>query len=552
MRVLRLKIVCVMTALALLAPLALAQQAPDALATALDLRPAQAPPQAATGPADPGASMPAPVLADDAAAGAAGVMIGAVSVAGGDRLDARELSAAYEPYIGQEASSDSLRSLARSVADLARRQGYLFASAQVPAQAVRLGVVRVDLDLGAVDEVRIVGSENPRLRQILQGVVGPAPRREAVERRLLLAGDLPGVKIRNTRYERSSGRGVLIVETELRPISWEVSADSYGPETLGPWRAGAMVEADGLQRGAGALSLQALNSVDQPRELTWIGGRYVRTSADGATQSGVAISSGRARPGGALRRYDLESENLYAAVFASHALQRTRASSVWLNGEVAHVQAEQTVARAPLLEDAVTTATIGLSGSRALGAARLDGGLSVTRGLALSGDTRRGDPRASRSDGGGVFTRANAWTSFWTPVGQQYSLKLAALAQIASRALLASQEITLGGPMFGRAYDYAERFGDDGAMASIELRRHFGKLAGLLRDAHVYGYADAGRVTNQSGGFGGGSLSSAGVGLRGQVGHAQVSAELAAPLGADRFASGDRSPRLNVGLRLKF
>ena len=58
------------------------------------------------------------------------------------------------------------------------------------------------------------------------------------------------------------------------------------------------------------------------------------------------------------------------------------------------------------------------------------------------------------------FVAAN-YTLDWTrSLGKPFSLVLASAGQVASRPLLATMEFGLGGPMFGRGYDYAERTGE--------------------------------------------------------------------------------------------
>ncbi|WP_374575195.1 hypothetical protein [Phenylobacterium sp.] len=120
-----------------------------------------------------------------------------------------------------------------------------------------------------------------------------------------------------------------------------------------------------------------------------------------------------------------------------------------------------------------------------------------------------------------------------------------------SGSLLASQEIGLGGPAFGRAFDFSGRWGDQGLMGSVELRRDL-KDRGALKNVQVYAFADGGRVSNIDDGPSGGSLYSAGAGVRGKAGHAEFGLEAAAPLNADRQASHDRTPRLVAFLRWLF
>jgi hemolysin activation/secretion protein len=138
-------------------------------------------------------------------------------------------------------------------------------------------------------------------------------------------------------------------------------------------------------------------------------------------------------------------------------------------------------------------------------------------------------------------------------VAGPFSVALASAGQVASRPLLAVAEIGLGGPAFGRAYDYAERTGDYGIMGSVELRADAGRVVpGIVDRLQVYGFGDAGTVGNRRDGPGGGSLGSAGAGLRGGAGRVDAMVEVAFPIGQDRFDTGNRDPRISVRLARSF
>ena len=62
----------------------------------------------------------------------------------------------------------------------------------------------------------------------------------------------------------------------------------------------------------------------------------------------------------------------------------------------------------------------------------------------------------------------------------------------------------------------------------------------------------AGYVSNIGTGYGDGSLASAGGGVRAQIGKFDLGVEAAAPVSDDRFESGDRSPKMNVQVGLRF
>jgi len=184
---------------------------------------------------------------------------------------------------------------------------------------------------------------------------------------------------------------------------------------------------------------------------------------------------------------------------------------------------------------------------------RLWAGAGVVQGLGLAGTIVAGDPLASRFDGSARFTKAFCWANCTGGLGGGVSLRLASNGQLASRPLLSAQEIGLGGAYFGRGYDFNERFGDNGIVGLAELRRRFDEPVKGVSWLQLYGFIDGGYVADLGGSFGEGALGSAGAGLRAMIGQTEIGIETAFPLGAVRYESGDRSPRINlfVGPNLK-
>jgi hemolysin activation/secretion protein len=90
-------------------------------------------------------------------------------------------------------------------------------------------------------------------------------------------------------------------------------------------------------------------------------------------------------------------------------------------------------------------------------------------------------------------------------------------------------------------------------MGSAELRYDVRRPFGIADRAQLYAFGDGGVVSNLSNGFGGGSLASAGGGVR--VDFSRVvgaTAEVAVPLTGPRYDTGNRQPRFNFGLSTSF
>ena len=480
------------------------------------------------------------------------ITIGAVSVNSGSQIAGDMLASSYEKFIGQTASQDMLRDLASAVSEAARNRGYIFASAQVPPQSVKIGVVEVLLDPGAIDEVRITGSNNRRLRKILDQLECKAALSHEVERQLLLAGDLPGIRVLISKYQREDGKGVLIVKVREDKAKGHLRVDNHGPETLGPIRARLNLDVSGLLTDSDVLTTNVISTALQPKELTYINARYAMTLGDGGTVIGFSGAAGRTRSGGNLSSFNYTGRNRYASVFSSHALKRSNDFNLWLNAELAYLDVKQSRDGLLFQDEQIATASLNFSGNYNVGIGRIYGGVGVTRGLGILGANRSGDPLNSRNDGSGEFTTANFWINSILNMGDGFGMRLAGNAQIASRPLLSPNEISIGGPYFGKGYDFSERFGDEGALGLAEVRKEFNDITGWLDWFQLYAFVDGGYVSNIGSGFGGGSLASAGGGLRSQIGKIDLGVEAAAPVNTDRFESGDRSPKINVQVGLQF
>ncbi len=482
----------------------------------------------------------APVVAD--AATASGLFVGAVNIEGGREIPRDVFAAAIERFIGQAADAAKLQTMARAVADAARGQGYLFASAMVPEQVVDSGTVTVRLDAGAVDRVRVIGSDNKRLRRTLERIVGKAVRKEVLERHLLLAGDIPGIRVESTRYVREGDGATLIVDVAEDRVSGSAGLDNHGSHDIGPARLRLRLDLTGLLDDGDQLTTQLVVTPLQPKELAYGSVRYT-IGISSATQLGVAAAVGQTKPGGALFAGRLEGKSLYGAIFVNHALIRSNKTNLWVNAELAWLRVDQNFDSIAAQRDEIVTLTLSTTASTKLGGGRLWGGLGVVQGL---GVTKAGDPMSSRGDASGVFTKAVAWANWTTSLTKQVSVRFAANGQLSNRPLLSAQEIGVGGPGFGRAYDFSERFGDNGVLGLIELREQFDRIMPGVDWVQLYQFIDGGYVENLRGGFGDGERWSAGAGFRAAMGKTSISVELAFPLNAPRFDTGSHAPRVNL------
>lgn len=478
------------------------------------------------------------------------VMVGAVQIEGLEILSPTQFSSVVDNFIGRELDTTGLERLARAIADRARDEGLVFASAMVPPQSIRMGVVRVQLDEGRVDEVRIEGTSHARLARLLQSLAGRAVRRQELERVLLTAADLPGISVGQTRFAREGKRGILYVEVSRKTWRGKVEADNSGSTGIGRVRARLSMELSDLLGEGDNLTVNTVSTPINPKELTFVSVQYDRRIGDSGLSASISAAKGRIRPDPDLSTIDTKAKSSYLAGQISYPVVRSMKANVSVSAELAYLSVAQDLISIATTRDDIVTLTVSAWGNMRLTSGQLAAGGSVTQGLDLFGATKPGDFLTSRFDASGKFTKFSGWAFWRTNLDRQTTLKLSVVSQLSSAPLLAAQEIGIGGTAFGRAYDFSQRFGDQGVLGSIELRRRYDDLIPGLDWVQAYGFADGGYVTNKAGGFGSGSLYSVGSGLRFGKGKAELGIEAAYPLNADPTHGETKDPRINLSVSL--
>ncbi len=494
----------------------------------------------------------APPTAPGAASRGSEVLVGAVHVRGATSVPSAAFAPAIEPFLGRPLGQDELVQLATAIANVARRSGYGLATAWVPPQDVEGGVLTVQVDEGRIDAVRVTGPGARFVEPRLSPVVGSGPvRTDRLERQLMLAGDAAGLWVGDARLIREGERNVLVVATRYQRIEGRATIDNWGSDTVGPIRAWAEVDVNGVITPGDGLTLGLATTPLEPQTFHLLEAHYRLPFGGRGTTVGIGGYYGRTDVEPSIATAGFQGDSWEVDLDASHPLARSRATSLWLAGRFELRDSRLSRGATPIREDRVATGTVTLHGFTRFAGGRLRMRASLVQGLDLFGATRSGDPLASRSDAGGVFTKFEGWAEYRRSFGR-FSAEIALRSQISDGPLLSSEEMGLGGPQFLRAFDYRERSGDDGVAGSLELQFDLGKFVQGIQRVQLYGYADAGRVANHGLNGSGGSLASAGGGVRVWLNkHLQAGFELGVPL-TDGATDRDPNPRFSFSVRSKF
>ena len=481
-----------------------------------------------------------------------GLFVGAVQVEGADIIPVPPLMNAVQKFVGRRLSQDELKKLLSAVANVARQRGYIFARSSIPDQSMVAGVLHVRLDLGHIDEVKVVGLESREIEAILRPLLGHAPKINELDRQLALIADLPGMSVGQPAYALKGDRGVLSVPVKRTAIEGEAFIDNRGLKQLGPVRAGVAAQWNGVFSQRDSLRLQSITTPLDPKELTAVAARYaVQINSSGTEVSGsVAHTISHPRAAGTA---GLSTENITTAVDVAitQPVIRTREVSLWLSADYGYTLVRDRLADGSTSRDEIHAAALTVRGYMPLLGGVLSGGGSLTRELDTQGsETALGGAPSGVYVGRG-FNLYNGWINWRGDLIGPFHGKLALMGQSTSRHLATIEQISLGGGDYGRAYDPGQRLGDKGRMGSVEIGATLlDRPDGLIRFGETYIFIDGGKVTSVDTAYLPGSLWSGGFGARvNLLDSLRANLEVAYPLWAPDTI---KSPRVTASLTSSF
>lgn len=472
-----------------------------------------------------------------------------VSIGGATAIASQDLATAYGPYLGRTVSKADLAEITARITALYREAGYALSRALIPPQDIKGGRLRIKVVEGAIFEVVLSGdgAEHFGIRTLLDPLTQERPARLAtLERQLLLASDIPGIRIADTALEElgtASGKFRLIVFVEAWRIYTTLGLDNRGTPAVGPLQGYFASAANSLFQKSDTLAVNLSTIPDATRESGYSRVLYDMPLGWSGARLSASVSYGEVWPNDETRQTNTNTATTTAALKATFVAWRSRDSSLWLSAGAAYSDVVQQNDLGKRYHDHIRA--VSLSSDYQL-QDRFGGfnyfSASITHGADILGASEKGDALLSRADGSGSFWRFNTAYTRYQKLTDAWSLSWSAIAQVASTSLLSSEEFYLGGAMFGRGYNSGELSGDSGVAASVELRFDQETVLPLLKGYQLYGFLDGGRVWDFANGAY--SLSSAGGGIRFYFPEQlQAGVEIAVPLTYRSSTNPNRDPR---------
>ncbi|RYF34758.1 MAG: ShlB/FhaC/HecB family hemolysin secretion/activation protein [Comamonadaceae bacterium] len=485
---------------------------------------------------------------------------------GAQALPAEDLKAVTQPYIGRDVTLGDLEALAQAITAQYRARGYFLATAIVPVQTVREGVVEISVIEGRLGKVDvIVAPDAPlgeaRVRGFLSALQpGDAVSAPAYERAMLLLSDQPGVRVSSGLQEGTqTGTTDLSVEVVAAPRwSFAAEADNHGTKESGRYRVGGTARL--LSPFGIGDNLDARVMVSNGNALQFGRLAYEAPIGTSGLRAGVGVSRVSYELGGEFEELGAVGKANVLDFSLNYPLIRQRAHNLFLRLSAETKDLTDTM-EAVSFESRKRVRGLGLGWTWERRDDVLGGGYWASSGTLYHGSLAIRDLQSQQFDQSvaghnteGSYGKATFQLSRLQAIVPSHSLYLSLGGQWASKNLDASEKLSLGGARAVRAYSSSEALVDQGLIGTLEWRWS------VNNEFTPFVFYDAARGSRSHrpsfyDGENGISLRGYGVGLSwSRAGNFSINATLAWRDGTRSAQSdgGGRNPRLYVQAQKSF
>jgi hemolysin activation/secretion protein len=440
------------------------------------------------------------------------LVIRQILIVGATVYTAAQLAELYADLVGKTVTLQEVYDLAQRITAKYGGDGYVLSRAIVPVQELNPNgaVVKIQVVEGYIETVQWP----PQLSAYRDfftyyGAQISAERPvniRTIERYLLLAGDLPGLKFKNSIKPHPSkvGAAILVVEVTQKPIDFFSRVDNRGTPARGPLQYLSSTTINNVFGGHEALTLTAAGAF-KTRELQYYAANYRQVlTAEGLTYFATA-SYGFGRPGiEELELLNYRTRSFYAETGLSYPVIRARERNLNVSGLWFWSNDRGIFFDLPDEPPSTHDRMRGIRVRAEADNADAVGGINqlyfvYSQGFRGLGATQNGNDLASRINGRVDFTKFELTLSRLRPLPfpiPGFSALIAAYGQYAMTPLLVSELCGYGGRLFGRGFDPSQFVSDSCLEALFELRYDIPIQLQTLTQAQLYGFIDHGWLHN--------------------------------------------------------
>jgi hemolysin activation/secretion protein len=463
-------------------------------------------------PVGPTISLPSTV----APPGAESIMltVSRIVITGATVYGEQDFAPLYADLIGHEVPLAAIYDLAGRITVKYGAAGYVLSRAVVPPQNFgRHGaVVRIQVVEGYVDNVVWPVEKLARYRDFFTDytnrIVADRPANiRTLERYLLLANDLPGLKFATTLKPSPThpNASTLIVEVTEKRIDAIARIDNRGTHARGPWQYLGSATLNNII-GAHEAFTATWAGTFQLEELQYLAASYRQVLNSEGLTGFINASYGFGRPGtDLLRSLDYRTRSTVIEAGLSYPVLRTREKNLTLTALGFMTNDDSFELGAPFTRDRLRGFRVKADADWAdsfLGINQVNA--TFSQGIHGLGSTDNANPNGplpplptpSTNAGRVDFDKIEGTITRTQPLFANFSAFLAAYGQYAFTPLLISEQCSYGGRFFGRAFDPSQLLGDHCWAVLGELRFDIPTGIKQLTRAQLYAYADHGETYN--------------------------------------------------------
>ena len=410
---------------------------------------------------------------------ALGVALRGARFAGAKALGEERLRPAWAPYVGRDVSLSDLREIARKAERIYADAGYPFVVVAVQPQEIVGGVVEFTVVEGRITDLTVLGAD-PTARRQATAAFQPLVDRDTlsaaeVERAYELARTLPGLSMSGALRRGTKPGGMdLVVQTRRRAWRGYANVNNLFSDPVGPW--GVLVGADffGGSTYGDTTTVQLYSTTDWGEQKVLRLGHNRRLNSQGTTLN-LSYLLADANPGDVVAPLDLATDVQAFRADLSHPLQLRTDRSVTFTAGLDWSDQETTIFDGSPAATAITEDKLRVFSARLAGEWRGDAknarwAVEFRQGLDLGDASEIGDPLNSRAQGDPQARVMRFSAEGETFVAGTMRVYGRFEGQLASAALLAPEEFSVGNLSIGRGYDPGSAFGDNAAAFSVEAR----------------------------------------------------------------------------------
>lgn len=419
----------------------------------------------------------APEIAEPAAETLDGerIVVRSISVTGATSIPTEELSALLFPWVGRALSLGELKQAAARITQHYHDMGFLLARAYVPAQTPEDGVVKITVLEGTLGALQLKNSSrisDERLHALTGRLaVGDAVKSDKLERSLLLLRALPGVASANAVLQPGEAVGtteLLVDVAGSQFITGSFDADNYGSSYTGKNRVGSTIYVNSPAGVGDQLSVRLQAST---QKLYYGRLAYRVPIGNNGLSGGLAYTASSYHLGRQFEVLDANGTSQGIGAFTSYPFLLSQSLAV--TGTLSAEQ-KQLHDRFDAFDLDNTKSTQALAATFAANGTTEKAAWSTSAMLSF-GKLNIKSPSSLEIDNAGAQTNGRYNKLTYSAVGLYrlsgpWSIFGALSGQLANKNLDSSEKFSLGGAEGVRAYPQGEGVGDEGVLASTELR----------------------------------------------------------------------------------